>query len=250
MTVQAFVRTAALVAFLGLFSASPVPALGNTFDLSARSTQAEPEDKTPGAELAQGTRESVEEEENENLKHSAPIRYLAKKTGLTVHQVHIASVIINFLLVALLLYMYLPKLLPAASRAGMRARTESIQRALEEARIASQDASRRLAEIEARLSRLDTEIAQMQTQSEREAEAEEARIKQAAEEDIRKVVRAAEQEIAAAAKLARRELAVHAADLAVALARKQIHVDSTTDQVLVRSFAGKLSSGSGGKDRQ
>ena len=246
MTVQAFVRTAALVAFLGLFSASPVPALGNTFDLSARSTQAEPEDKTAGAELAPGTREAIEEEENENLKHSATIRYLAKKTGLTVHQAHLAAVTLNFLLIVFLIYWFARKSVPAA----MRARTESIQRALEEARIASQDASRRLAEIEARLSRLDTEIAQMQTQSEKEAEAEEARIKQAAEEDIRKVVRAAEQEIAAAAKLARRELAVHAADLAVALARKQIHVDSTTDQVLVRSFAGKLSSGSGRKDRQ
>ena len=39
-------------------------------------------------------------------------------------------------------------------------------------------------------------------------------------------------------------------DLAVALARKQIQVDSATDQALVRNFAGKLSSGSGRKDRQ
>jgi F-type H+-transporting ATPase subunit b len=245
MNVQRFFRMAALFAFLGLGTASPVLALGNTF-VSARTTQAEPEDKTSGAELAQGTREAVEGEENENLKHSAPIRYLAKKTGLTVHQVHLAAVTINFLLVVFLIYWFARKSVPAA----MRSRTESIQRALEEARIASQDANRRLAEIEARLSKLDTEIAQMQTQSEKEAEAEEARIKQAAEEDIRKVVRAAEQEIAAAAKLARRELAVHAADLAVALARKQIHVDAATDQVLVRSFAAKLSSGSGGKDHQ
>ena len=238
---------AALVTFLGLLSASPVPVLGNTFDLFARSTQAETEDKTPGAELAKETREAAgEEEENENLKHSAPIRYLARKTGLTVHQVHLAAVTVNFLLIVFLIYWFARKSVPAA----MRARTESIQRALEEARIASQDANRRLAEIEARLSKLDTEIAQMQTQSEREAAAEEARIKQAAEEDIRKVVRAAEQEIASAGKLARRELAVHAADLAVALARKQIHVDSATDQILVRSFAGKLSSGSGGKDHQ
>jgi F-type H+-transporting ATPase subunit b len=89
----------------------------------------------------------------------------------------------------------------------------------------------------------------MQASAEKEAEGEDARIKQAAEEDIRKVVQAAEQEIAAAAKQARRELMQHTADLAVALARKQIHVDSATDQVLVRNFAGKLSSGSGGKDR-
>jgi F-type H+-transporting ATPase subunit b len=131
-----------------------------------------------------------------------------------------------------------------------RSRTESIQRALEEGRAASADANRRLAEIEARLSKLDTEIASMQAQSEKEAEAEEVRIKQAAEEDIRKVVQAAQQEIAATAKQARRELMQHTADLAVALARKQIQVDYATDQALVRNFAGKLSSGSGGKDRQ
>ena len=74
--------------------------------------------------------------------------------------------------------------------------------------------------------------------------AEEARIKQAAEDEIQKVVQAAEQEIAAAAKQARRELSAHTADLAIALARKQINVDSNTDQVLVRNFAAKLA-GSG-----
>jgi F0F1-type ATP synthase membrane subunit b/b' len=63
------------------------------------------------------------------------------------------------------------------------------------------------------------------------------------------VVQAAEQEIATAAKQARRELMQYTADLAVALARKQIQVDSATDQALLRNFAGKLSSG-GGKDRQ
>jgi F0F1-type ATP synthase membrane subunit b/b' len=87
----------------------------------------------------------------------------------------------------------------------------------------------------------------MQANAEKEAEAEEVRIKNAAVEDIRKVVQAAEQEIAAAAKLARRELTSHTADLAIALARKQINVDANTDQVLVRNFAAMLSQ-DGGKD--
>ena len=206
----------------------------------------------PGGRLIYSTC-SLEKEENENLKHSAAIRYLAKKTGMTVHQVHLVAVSVNFLLVAFLIYWFARKSVPTA----LRNRTESIQRALEEGRAASQDANRRLAEIEARLSKLDTEIAQMQAQSEKEAAAEEGRIKQAAEDDIRKVVQAAEQEIASAAKQARRELSSHTADLAVALARKQIQVDVATDQALVRNFAGKLSSGSGGsgsgpsgKDRQ
>jgi F-type H+-transporting ATPase subunit b len=67
------------------------------------------------------------------------------------------------------------------------------------------------------------------------------------------VVQAAEQEIAAAAKQARRELSTHTADLAIALARKQINIDSNTDQVLVRTFASHLTSNdsshdNGGKD--
>ena len=60
------------------------------------------------------------------------------------------------------------------------------------------------------------------------------------------MIESAEQEIAAAAKQARREITAHTADLAVALARKQISVDANTDQALVRAFATRLSSG--GKD--
>jgi len=60
--------------------------------------------------------------------------------------------------------------------------------------------------------------------------------------------------IAAAAKAARRELTAYAADLAVALAQKQIRVDAATDQALVREFAGQLASSQDGpqgrKDRR
>jgi len=236
-----------MLACLAMLPAVPVKAFGNNQEHSSEPAQASPEDKSPGAELARETREATgEEEENQNLKHSAAIRYLAKKTGMTVHQAHLLTVGLNFLIIAFLIYWYARRFVPAA----LRSRTESIQRALEEARAASQDANRRLSEIEARLSKLDAEIAQMRASAEKEAEGEEVRIKKAAEEDIRKVVQAAQQEIAAAAKQARRELMQHTADLAVSLARKQIQVDSATDQALVRNFAGKLSSGSGGKDRQ
>jgi F-type H+-transporting ATPase subunit b len=246
MSVRGLVRTAALVALLALLGSAPARALAKAQEGAASSAQAPSEEKGPGAELAKETREAArEEEEHENLKHSAAIRYVARKTGLTVHQAHLTVVVINFLIIVFLIYWFARKSVPAA----FRNRTESIQRALEEGRKASEEANRRLAEIEARLSRLDTEIAQMQSQSEREVADEEGRIKQAAEEDIRKVVQAAEQEIAAAVKQVRRELTVHTADLAVALARKQIHVDSATDQVLVRNFGGKLTSGSGGKGR-
>jgi len=100
------------------------------------------------------------------------------------------------------------------------------------------------------------EIGMMRDAAEREGAAEEARIQAAAEDDARKIVASAEQEIAAAGKAARRLLTAHAADLAVGLAQKQIHVDAATDQNLVRTFASQLSAASSeglssdsGKDR-
>ena len=99
--------------------------------------------------------------------------------------------------------------------------------------------------------KLDGEIGMMRDAAEKEGAAEEARIKAAAEEDARKIVASAEQEIAAAAKAARRQLTAYAADLAVGLARKQIHVDAATDQAWCAISPRQLgaSSDDPGKDR-
>jgi len=242
-------RSLCLLALLSLLPVVSPRAFAQAQDQSSAAAsssdqkQAEPEHKSIGGELAKEEREATgaEEEENANLKHSAMVQKLAKLTGLNVHQAHLLAMIVNFAIIVFLVVWFGRKTVPGM----LRSRSESIQRALEEARAASQDANRRLAEIENRLRQLDVEIGQMQASSEKEAEAEEGRIKSAAEEDIRKVVEAAEQEIAAAAKLARRELTSHTADLAIALARKQIHVDANTDQVLVSNFAAKLSQGGG-----
>ena len=111
---------------------------------------------------------------------------------------------------------------------------------MQEAQKASQEARRKLGEIESRLAKLDSEIDAMREHAEKEALEEAARIQAAAKEDAQKIIAAAEQEIAAAAKAARRALTAHAADLAVGLAQKQIRVDAATDQALVRGFAGQL----------
>ena len=122
-----------------------------------------------------------------------------------------------------------------------RSRTESIQKAMAEARQASEEAKKRLGDIESRLSHLDSEISAMHKQAERDTADEEARIKAATEEDLRKVIEAAEQEIVAAGKAARRELTRYAADLAVSLAQTQIHVSESQDDALLRGFARQLS---------
>jgi F-type H+-transporting ATPase subunit b len=220
-------------------SAAP-PSQQTSADPAKKDNESAPKRKGAVGQLIEEQRESTgeEEEDNVNLTHAGPIRWLARKTGLSVHQAHLVVLSLNFAIVIVVVFWAARKSLPAM----FRNRSQSIQRALEEARAASQDANRRLADIENRLRQLDVEIGQMQAAAEKEADAEEARILKAAEEDIRKVVLAAEQEIAAAAKQARRELTTHTAGLAIALARQQINVDSNTDQILVRTFASKLAS--------
>ncbi len=228
-----------------IFAQSQEPSSAPASTESAQSEKQKPE-KQPtsiGGELAKEEREATgEEEENAKLKHSAMVRKLAVLTGGDVHRAHLLALGINFAIIVGVVFYFGRKFAPGM----LRRRTESIQQAIEEARAASQEANRRLTDIENRLRQLDVEIGRMQANAEKEGDAEEGRIRAAAEDDIRKVIESAEQEIAAAAKQARREITAHTADLAIALAQKQISVDTRTDQELVRAFALNLSNG--GKD--
>jgi F-type H+-transporting ATPase subunit b len=194
-----------------------------------------------GRHLAEESRQAAGEDETAKFKQSPSVQLVARLTGLSLQHAYWLSVVLNFAVIAGVLVWAGWKYLPGF----FRLRTEQIQSAIEEARAASQDANRRLAEIEARLSHLDQEIAELRATAEKEGAAEEARIRAAAEEDARKIVQSTEQEIAAAAKAARRELAVYAASLAVALAAKRMQIDRPTDQGLVRDFIGQLSAESG-----
>jgi F-type H+-transporting ATPase subunit b len=202
---------------------------------------------TPGRQLAHESREAAGEEkdEMEEFKHSASVRLVSRITGLNLQQSYWLCFILNFAVIAALFVWAGRKYLP-----GMfRDRTAAIQRAMQEAQKASEEARRKLAEIETRLQKLDVEIGMMRDQAEKEGAVEEARIQTTAEEDARKIVASAEQEIAAAAKAARRQLTAHAAELAVGIAAKQIRVDAATDQALVRDFAAQLAtSDKSGKD--
>jgi len=202
--------------------------------------KAAPRQRGPGQELAHETREAAGEEKDETaeFKQSGSVQFIARVTGLSLSNAYLFSVVFNFVVVAGLIvwagWKYLPGL--------FRARTSLIQRAMQEAQKASEEARRRLAEIENRLMKLDGEIGMMRDAAEREAAEEEMRIHAAAQEDARKIIVTAQQEIASAAKSARRDLAAYAADLAVGLAKKQIHIDAATDRALLRKFAGDLGS--------
>jgi F-type H+-transporting ATPase subunit b len=198
-----------------------------------------------GRQLAHETREAAGEEEkddNAEFKQSPSVRLIANWTGMSLEHAYWLAVLSNFFVIAVVLIWAARKYLPAA----FSARTAAIQKAMQEAQKASEDARRRLAEIESRLMRLDVEIGMMRDSAEKEAAAEEARIQAAAQEEAHKLVESAQQEIATAAKAARRELAAYAADLAIGLAQKQIHVDTATDKVLVRNFSMQLGTADSG----
>jgi F-type H+-transporting ATPase subunit b len=198
---------------------------------------AEQSNLTPGQERSKELKEA-EEEGTAAFKHSSSVKMVAKLTGLSIENAYWLCVVGNFAIVAGVLVWALRKNLPTV----FRNRTANIQQAMAEARAASEDANRRLADIESRLSRLDSEIAEMRNAAEKEGAAEEDRIKAATADEMKKVVESAEQEISAAAKNARRDLRAYAANLVVSLAEKQIKVDTATDQALVQGFAKRLAS--------
>ena len=245
---KTWIRTLAAVLLL-LGSASLL--LAHSRQVSTASLKQASDDSptpaTPGRQLAHESREAAGEEkdEMEEFKHSASVRLVSRITGLNLQQSYWLCFILNFAVIAALFVWAGRKYLP-----GMfRDRTAAIQRAMQEAQKASEEARRKLAEIETRLQKLDVEIGMMRDQAEKEGAVEEARIQTTAEEDARKIVASAEQEIAAAAKAARRQLTAHAAELAVGIAAKQIRVDAATDQALVRDFAAQLAtSDKSGKD--
>jgi len=222
----------------------------------AKQPQSDDSSRQPGfaRRLTRETREAAGEEKDDKaqFKESAAVRFIARKTGWSPGTAYLLCVLLNFAVIARIILWVSRKYLPGA----FRARTAAIQKAMQEAQKASEEARRRLAEIESRLMKLDVEIGMMRDTAEKEAAAEEARIQAAAQEDARKMLESAQLEIAAALKAARRELTAYAADLAIGLAQKQIHVDAATDQSLVRNFAGQLGASSGtsadapGKGRQ
>ena len=101
-------------------------------------------------------------------------------------------------------------------------RAASIVRELEQAKRDKEEAQSRLAEVEARLSRLDQEVAEIRAEAEREAERESLRVSEAAAADAEKIRQSAEREIEGAMKAARTELRAFVAEQSVQLAENMI----------------------------
>ena len=165
-------------------------------------------------------------------EHSPVVSWIGRVINIGPERAYLLSILINFGILIAFFWVLLKGKIPQM----FRDRTAAIQKGIKEAQAASADAARRLQDIEARLAKLDTEVAEIRASAESEAAAEEARIRQAAEGDKHKVVQSVVMEIDAIARNARRELKSYAANLAVDLASRKIRVDEPTDQALVREF--------------
>ena len=189
---------------------------------------------TPVAEVPEKAEQ--QKDENEEYRQSPTVKKLGAMVGLKPVQAATAFTVFNFLVLVIALAYGLLKALPKA----FRNRNTAIQKHLVDARTATEEATARLNSVEARLSKLDEQIAAMKTQAEADGLRDEQRIKASVEDEKAKIVAAAEAEIASATTLARREIQKYAAELAIEQAARKLVVTAETDRLLVESFANRL----------
>ncbi|MFN2512141.1 MAG: hypothetical protein ABR568_11940 [Pyrinomonadaceae bacterium] len=108
---------------------------------------------------------------------------------------------------------------------ALKARGEGIKWELQRAREEKEQALAKLAEVEAKIQRMDSEVSSIREQAKIEAEAERERIKIATEAEMAKLKQQAQREIESASKTAVQELREFAAQQSVALAEESIRRD-------------------------
>jgi F-type H+-transporting ATPase subunit b len=183
-------------------------------------------------------------DENDEYRHSAAVQKLGSLVGLNAEQAATAFTVFNFLVLAAGVGFVLLKTLPKT----FQARNTAIQKQLVDARTATEEANARLNSVEARLSKLDTQIAGMRSQAEADSARDEKRIRASVEEEKAKILAAAEAEIHTATAMARREIQRFAADLAIEQAARKLVVTAETDRLLIESFARELTGKTGGEN--
>ena len=170
-----------LVIAFGVLAAQEPAASSSSSSASANQAQApsaqQPShnpDTVTGEELDAAAEGDVgEKEENAQLKYSKNVVRWGHFVGLSPRASYTVYWFLNFVLLVLFFAYFLRKL---GVSNMFRNRTAAIQKGIREAQAASAEATRRLSDIEARLAKLDTEVAEIRASAESEAAAEEARI--------------------------------------------------------------------------
>lgn len=225
----------ASVLLFGVITFAPSPTLLAQDPTPHAATAEAGQSSTPEASSPEANKE--ETDENDAYRHSAVVKTLGSKLGMSPEAAATAFEVLNFAVLALLVGWFLLKSLPKV----FRTRTGRIQKHLVDARMATEEASARMNSVEDRLSKLDEQIAGLRSQAEKDWALEEQRVRAAVEDEKQKILAAAEQEIATATIQARRQIQQFAADLAIDQAAKRLVVDAETDRLLVQNFARRLS---------
>jgi F-type H+-transporting ATPase subunit b len=129
-----------------------------------------------------------------------------------------------FLFAGLMIY-----LLKRPLTTALAARRESIKSQLVTAQQERDEAVEKLAQVQARLGKLESEVAAIEQHSKSEAEAERERIRHETEQEIQKLRDQAQREIVGAGKVARHDLRRFAAQQSVQLAEELIRRDIKSD---------------------
>jgi F-type H+-transporting ATPase subunit b len=251
-----------LVASTFLLSASLVPALAQTaapetqHPASAPAQQAAPSKPGPQANpqsqgggnggvfidsktaSSQNLAKAEQEDDEYVFMHSAAVRYFGRKFHLSPDAASMAFWALN----AAILFAFVGYFLATGLPKAFRSRRQQLDRQIVEARTATEKAEQRLRAVEERLGRLDSEIAAVREQAERDSANDEKRMKQALEDEKQKIVASAEQEIVAAGAAAERRLRRFAAELAVDRASSRLHLTEGDDRTLIQEFAASLGS--------
>lgn len=202
------------------------------------------EQTTPAAQPESVTHPAEVISEDEAYRHSATVTKLGAMLGMSKETAATVFTLFNLAVLVIAVAYFLMKALPKA----FRNRSTDIQKKLVDARTATEEATARLNTVEARLSKLDEQIAGFRTQAEADSKRDEQRIKANIEEEKGKILAAAEQEIAAATTQAQRQIQQYAAELAIEHAARKLVVSAETDRLLVESFAHRLGGDKGGQN--
>ncbi len=177
-----------------------------------------------------------EEDQINGYLHAPAVHTMARWMHTSTNTASVIFVIINFLIIFLAIAIPVARITPRI----LRKRSRTLQRDMEAARKATEEARVRLSAVEAKLAGLDQEIARFRAEVEQESLADEKRIKATIEEESARILTAAEQEISATTEHAMRALRGFAADLAIEQARKQLVVTPKVDRALITEFIGQL----------
>jgi F-type H+-transporting ATPase subunit b len=147
--------------------------------------------------------------------------------------------LVNLAIFLTILYLLLRK----PTREFFRGRLADVRETLDRAAREKQQATEKMAELDARLNRLDADLREIKTQSDRDAAAERTRMEAEARREVEKIREMAAREVDAAKQVALADLRAFAATTAVDLAEQMIRREMTPadDAKLVARVGEELS---------